>query len=155
MKWISFLVCLSSYNQSHIVLSSHCKGIMHCLQSGLSSMLYAWVLGTKNHVTSENKCMCWEYSMSCGCPSTGREKHVYVKLKKDTHFLWTERKHIIFYYTLCLKSDKWTCTLLTWLVPWLTPCMWWHSAIEEMPVTQFAQFVSDKNFLCPCWRNNF
>ena len=39
--------------------------------------------------------------MLCGHPSTGREEYTRVKLKKDTHLLWTERKH-----TLHLKSNN-------------------------------------------------
>ena len=37
--------------------------------------------------------------MPRSCPCTGSEEYVHVRLKKDTHFLWTERK-----CTFCLKS---------------------------------------------------
>ena len=63
----------------------------------------------------------------------------HVKLKKDTHFLWTERK-----YTLCLKSDnELALYLLDLLLDFHCACRDTQQ-LEEMPVTQFAQFVNDK-----------
>ena len=98
------------------------------------------------HVTSENNFMCWEYSMPCSCPSTGREEYACVKLKKDTLSIdWKEPY-------LLPQERQWTCTLPTWLTPWLPPCMWGHSATWRNITNPVCSVWS---FLCPCWWNNF
>ena len=39
--------------------------------------------------------------MPCGCPATGQEEYMHIKLHKDTYRLWTERERL-----LQLKSNN-------------------------------------------------
>ena len=73
--------------------------------------------------------------MPHGRPSTGREEYAYVKLKKDTHLLWTERKR-----TLHLKSDN---ELALYLLDLTCAHGDTQRQLEQSPEAQSSQFVND------------
>ena len=50
---------------------------------------------TEKSCNIKNNCVCSGFDMPRGRPSTGREEYARVKLKNDTHLLWTERKRIL------------------------------------------------------------
>ena len=87
--------------------------------------------------------------MPRGCPATGREEYMRIKLHKDTYHLWNERKRI-----LQLKSDNELALHLLELPRGS------HSAVrdtrhdrsqehETMPVPQSIELLRDQNMLNP------
>ena len=82
-------------------------------------------------------------AMSCGRPATGQEEYIHIKLRKDMHRLWTERKRL-----LQLKSNN-EVTLHFLNLPSAS-----SSAVcvrsqknRKIPVTQSTQFLRDQNIL--------
>ena len=85
--------------------------------------------------------------MPRGCPATGREEYMRIKLHKDMHHLWNERKRI-----LQLKSNNELALHLLELPKGS------HSAVrdtrhdksqehETMPVPQSIELLRDQNML--------
>ena len=80
-------------------------------------------------------------AMPCGRPATGQEEYTHIKLHKDTHRLWTERKRL-----LQLKSNN-EVTLHFLNLPSASSSAVCVRSQEhrKIPIAQSIQFLRDRN----------